>query len=62
MRTSRVAVFVVALALSVVPALAQTQTPIPGSELSLVIRNDTCAAGVQLSQIVWVRGEQIIGL
>jgi len=60
MRTSRVAVLVVALALSVVPALAQTT--IPGSQLSLAIRNDTCTAGVQLSQIVWIRGEQIIGL
>lgn len=58
MRTSRVAVLVVALALSIVPALAQT-TAVQGSA---VIRNDTCTAGVQLSQIVWVRGEQVIGL
>jgi len=58
MRTSRVAVFVAALALFLVPALAQT----PVVEASLAIRNDTCVAGVQLSQIVWVRGEQVIGL
>lgn len=61
MRTLRgavVAVFVVGLALSLVPAMAQTAA----NQASVVIRNDNCTAAVQLSQIVWVRGEQIIGL
>ncbi|MCR4392685.1 MAG: hypothetical protein NUV94_08030 [Candidatus Acetothermia bacterium] len=50
-----VGLLVVALALFLAPVLAQTSA-------SVAIRNDTCTAGVQLSQIVWVRGEQVIGL
>lgn len=58
MRTLRAGVFVVVLAAFLVPALSQT-APV---QASVAIRNDTCSAGVQLSQIVWVRGEQVIGL
>lgn len=55
MRMARVVPLALALALSLVPALAQ-------SSASVTVRNEACAAGVQLSQIVWVRGEQVIGL
>jgi len=55
MRAQRVAVVVLALGLFLVPAVAQTSA-------SVAVRNETCTAGVQLSQIVWVRGEQVIGL
>ncbi|MCX7750815.1 MAG: hypothetical protein N2320_04660 [Candidatus Bipolaricaulota bacterium] len=58
MRTLRTGVLVLALALTLVPALAQTAAV----QASVAIRNESCTAGVQLSQIVWVRGEQVIGL
>lgn len=58
MRSVRAGAFVIALALFLAPALAQTAAV----QASVAIRNETCPAGVQLSQIVWVRGEQVIGL
>lgn len=58
MSRTRVVAFAMVFALFLVPALAQTSA----SQASVAIRNDTCTGGVQVSQIVWVRGEQVIGL
>lgn len=57
MSRTRVVGFAVVFALFLVPAMAQTAA----NQASVVIRNDTCTGGVQVSQIVWVRGEQVIG-
>jgi hypothetical protein len=55
---TRVVAFAMVFAMFLVPALAQTAA----HQASVAIRNETCAGGVQLFQIVWVRGEQVIGL
>jgi hypothetical protein len=50
---------VVVLGLLMAPAWAQTAAP---AQPTVAISNDSCPGGVQLTQIIWLREEQVIGL
>ena len=50
--------WIMVLVALVVPAWAQTA----GIQVSATITNETCPAGVQLTQVIWLRGDQPVGL
>lgn len=58
LRKARSILWIVLLVALAVPAWAQTA----GIQVSATIANDACPAGFQLTQVVWLREEQAVGL
>ncbi len=58
MRKASKWLWIAVLVAMVFPAVAQTAAV----RVSAVVTNETCAAGVQLTQVVWLRGDQPVGL
>lgn len=58
LRIARRWLWVAIVVAMVLPAVAQTAAV----KVSAVITNETCPAGVQLTQVIWLSGEQPVGL
>lgn len=58
MRIARRWLWIAIVVAMVLPAVAQTAAV----QVSAVVTNETCPAGVQLTQVIWLRGEQPVGI
>lgn len=58
LRKARSLVWIAVLVALTIPVWAQTT----GIQVSTTITNENCPAGFQLSQVIWLRDDQVIGL